>query len=399
MGLSLAGWFAGNGRADDWPHWRGPNYNGISQEKGWLDHWPEEGPPILWRANVGIGFSSFAVVKGLAYTMGHLEDQDVVFCFDAKTGKEVWKYSYASDLGDKYFEGGTTGTPTISGDRVFTLSRWGEVFCFNAIDGKVIWNRNVQKNTGAPIPGWGFAGSPVVLDSLLLLNVGDAGMALDKESGEILWQSANKEAGYSTPVPWLRNGSWSILLGSAQSYLSVEARNGKEEWRFRWLTEYGVNAADPVIAGEQVFISSGYGKGDALLNPIPGKEPELVWKNKVLRTQINGPILMEGYLYGSDGDSESKPALKCVDLATGTEKWSVAGASFGAITVADGKLIVLSTKGELSIAPVSPTGFKPVSRAQLLGGKCWTVPVLANGLIFCRNARGEIVCVDVRAQK
>jgi outer membrane protein assembly factor BamB len=387
---------AGSLWADDWPQWRGPNRNGISVEKGWLDHWPAEGPPTAWKASLGMGFSSFSVAGGRVYTMGNAESADTVFCFDAVTGREIWKHSYPADLGDKYFEGGTTGTPTVAGGRVFTFSRWGDLFCFEAATGQIIWSTNVAKQTGVRIPGWGFSGSPVVLEDLLLLNVGEAGLALKNATGEVAWQSADKDSGYSTPLPWKREGRWLALLSSAQSYLAVDALTGKEQWRMRWLTQYGINAADPVIDGDLVFISSGYGKGAALFKPGAGPEPEVVWKSKVLRTQINGAILVDGFLYGSDGDAGEATSLKCVDVADGKEKWSEPGATFGSLMVADGKLITLSDHGELAVSPVSPKGFAPTSRAQVLGGKCWTTPVLANGFIYCRNARGDMVCLDVR---
>src|SRR5271170_676231 len=138
--------------AEDWPQWRGPNRNGISSEKGWLDHWPAQGPPIAWKAAVGTGFSSFAVAGGRLYTTGNSDNADTIFCFDAASGKELWKHTYPADLGDKFFEGGTTGTPTVDGGRVFGLSRWGDLFCLEAATGKIVWTTNVATQTGAPIP-------------------------------------------------------------------------------------------------------------------------------------------------------------------------------------------------------------------------------------------------------
>ena len=381
--------------AKDWPQWRGPDRNGISTETGWLDQWPASGPAIAWRAQVGLGFSSFVVAEGRAFTAGHAAEKDTVFCFDVNTGKILWKHSYASDLGDKYFDGGTTGTPTIDGDRVYWLSRWGDTFCFNAADGKIIWNKNVKTETKARVPDWGFTGAPLVQGDKLILNVGDAGLALDKKTGAILWQSASKSAGYSTPLPVKSGEDALAVFGSAQSYVAVKLKDGKEAWRIKWLTQYGVNAADPILDGDRVFLSTGYGKGAGLFK-LGGATPEELWKSKVLRTQLNGAVLYQGHLYGMDGDTGDKGPLKCLDFATGTEKWKHPAFGTGGIIIADGKLIALSGKGELLIAPASPDEFKPTARAQVLGGKCWTAPVLADGRIYCRNSKGEVVVVDAR---
>ncbi len=382
-------------RAEDWPQWRGPRRNGISAEQGWLDAWPADGPAVAWKAKVGLGFSSFVIAEGRVFTLGHAEGQDTVWCFEAATGKVVWKHAYPAELGDKFFEGGTTGTPTIAGDRVFTLSRWGDAFCFEAASGKVVWSKNVQKETDAPIPDWGFAGAPLVQENLVVLNVGDAGLALDKTTGAIVWKSANKPAGYSTPLPVQRDGKWLAIFGNGKAYVAIDPRDGREAWRLRWLTEYGVNASDPIVEGDGMFLSTGYGKGGGLFKLGAG-EPEAGWKTKALRTQLNAAVLYQGHLYGVDGDTSTKAALKCLDFAAGEEKWAQPGFGSGGVVIADGRLIALSGFGALSVAPATPAGFKPTSSAQVLGGKCWTAPVLANGLIYCRNGAGEVVALDVR---
>lgn len=381
--------------AADWPHWRGPDRNGISPETGWQDKWPADGPKIAWKANVGLGFSSFAVAGGRAFTMGHAAEKDTLFCFDAVTGKALWKHSYPAELGDKYYEGGTSGTPTVDGDRVFTLNRWGDVFCYNAADGKVVWSKNVQKETEARVPDWGFGGAPLVNGPHIILNVGDAGLALDKKTGAIVWKSAPKNAGYSTPLP-IKSGADTLgVLASGTSYVAVNLKDGKEVWRAKWLTQYEVNAADPIIDGDRLFLSTGYGKGAGLFK-LGTPEPEQLWKSKALATQLNAAVLYKGHLYGVDGDTTSKASLKCVEFATGTIKWTHAGFGSGGVIIADGKLIALSGTGELMVAPAKPEGFEPTSRAQVLGGKTWTAPVLANGFIYVRNSRGDVAAIDVR---
>lgn len=381
--------------ADDWPNWRGPDHAGISKESGWQDVWPAAGPAILWKAEVGTGFSSCAVAGGRVFTLGNSSDTDTVFCLGAEKGNLIWKHAYPSELGDKFFEGGPTSTPTVEGDRVYTVGRWGDVFCFEAATGKIIWSLNLQKSGGFPAPPWGFGGSPLVFENLLVLNAGEAGVALEKTTGKFVWKSATLECGYSTPLPLRRRDETLLLLGSSKSYIAVSARTGQEAWRVKWVTQYGVNAADPVIGGDSMFISSGYNKGCTLLK-LGSAAPESVWQSKVFRTQMNPAVLLDGYLYGVDGDSTEKTALKCVELATGTQKWSRPLSAGGSVAAADGRLVVLSGAGELLVGPASPGGFTPTAQATVLTGKCWTVPVLASGRLYCRNADGQIVCLDVR---
>jgi len=385
-------------RAEDWPQWRGPSRDGISREKGWRDQFPDKDPPIAWQAQVGLGFSSIVVGDGRAYTAGHANGSDTVFCFDAVTGKEIWKQSYPAELGDKFYEGGTTGSPTLDGDCLYWLSRWGDLYCFDAASGKVIWNRQLVKEAGVRVPSWGFSGAPTVHKNLLILNVGDAGMAVVKETGKGVWKSEEGDAGYNTPLPVTRGDRTEIWFANDEAWLSVVPETGKENWRMKWLTQYGVNASDPIPYGDKVFISSGYNKGAALFKPAATAdvESEVIWKNRALRTQLNGAVLVDKHLYGVDGDTTGRAELKCIEIETGKQVWAQPNFGTGGIIVADGKIIALAASGELMIAPVSTEGFKPTARAQILGGKSWTAPVLANGLVYCRNSRGDLVAVDLR---
>ncbi len=396
--LAVAASLSQFARAEDWPQWRGPNRDGMSQEKGWLDHFPDQGPPIAWKATVGLGFSSIVVGDGKAYTAGHADGSDTIFCFDAVTGKELWKQSYPAELGDKFFEGGTTGSPTLDGNHLYWLSRWGDLYCFDAASGKIIWNRQLVKEAEARVPTWGFAGAPTVYKNVLILNVGEAGLAVEKETGKEVWKSGEGDAGYNTPFPVMRGDKTEVWFANGEAYLSVAPDTGKENWRMKWLTQYGVNASDPIPYGDKAFISSGYGKGAALFKPgaAADGEPDVIWKSRVLRTQLNGAVLVDKYLYGPDGDTGGRGELKCVEIETGKQVWAEPNFGTGGLIVADAKIIALAANGELMIAPISIEGFKPTARAQILGGKSWTAPVLANGLVYCRNSRGELVAVDLR---
>lgn len=383
--------------AADWPHWRGTNFNGISAETNWNTKWPAEGPKQLWKANVGTGFSSVSVSKGRVYTMGNEKNLDTVFCFEAETGKEIWKHSYPSPLDAKYYEGGPSVTPTVDGDRVYTLGRKGDLFCLETSSGKVVWQKNLAKELGAEIPTWGFAGSPLIEKNFLILNVGSAGTALDKTTGKVVWFSGKEPSGYSTAVPTEYNGQRCVVLFGAKTVFVATVADGKKLWEHEWKTQYDVNAADPIVASNKVFISAGYNHGCALLE-IKGGKATVLWENKNLKNHINSSILLGGFLYGFDGNAGPKADFKCIDFETGKVKWSEAKLGAGALIAADEKLIVITDKGELIIMEPSGDAFKPISRAQVLGGRNWTTPVLSNGKIYCRNAKGDLVCLDVQAK-
>lgn len=394
---ALLGAITWDAAAEDWPRWRGPNLNGISAEKGWQTAWPAGGPKQLWRASVGTGFASLAVSNGRVYTMGNDAGQDTVHCLDASTGKPIWTHSYPCPVESNNYEGGPNATPTVDGDRVYTLSKRAQLFCLDAASGKVVWSKNLMEQLGVTKPQWGFAGSPLVQGNLVILNVGTAGTAVDKATGKVVWSNGKGAAGYATPVPFTQGNRTGVAIFGAKALLAVDPATGRGLWSYPWETSYDVNSADPIVSGDLFFISSGYNRGCALVR-AQGASAANVWENKNMKHHFNPGVLIGGFIYGIDGQSGNGATLNCLDLKTGEIKWSQRGIGSGSLIAADGKLIVLGNQGELIVAEASPTAFKAIARAQVLGGKCWTAPVLANGRIYCRNARGDLVCLDVKGQ-
>lgn len=383
--------------ASDWPRWRGPDLNGISKETDWSPKALNDEPKILWRAKLGMGFSSFAVVDGRVYTTGNTADTDTLFCFDADTGKEIWKYSHPEPLDPKYFEGGTTATPTVDGDTVYILSRTGQLAALDAAKGDIKWKKDIAREVGATKPTWGFSGSPFIEGAMLVVNVGKFGTALVKTTGQVVWNTGREESGYATPVPFEMRKRKSLAIFGSQELAAIDPLTGKLQWSFPWKTEYDVNAADPIISGDKIFVSSGYNKGGGLIDLSSGR-PKEVWANQNMHTMFNPAVLIGGYLYGISGQAgkSGDSGLACVEFATGKLMWLEKSLMFGAMTATTDKLIAIGEKGELVIADVNPDKFVADSRAQVLGGRCWTTPVLANGRIYIRNAKGDMICVDVK---
>lgn len=381
----------GTAHAVDWPHWRGPNYNGISDETGWNAKWPGGGPKVLWTADIGIGFSAVVVSDGKAYTMGNADDKDTVFCFNAETGKKVWTYSYPEKLDPKYYEGGTLASPTVADGKLYTISKYGKAFCLDAGSGKVIWKTDLLKNMGFKRTTWGFSGSPFISGDLVIFNVGSKGVALDKTNGKLVWENGKGAGGYATLVPYKLGGRKCLALFGSQGLVGLDAAKGEELWNFEWKTKYDVNAADPIIVGDRIFISSGYGTGCALLK-ISADRATQVWRNTNMGNKMNGCVHWQGHIYGVSENGN----LKCLDIKTGDEVWSQGGFGSGSLSMAGGKLLVLGDKGTLVVAPADPGGYEPISSAKILSGRCWTVPVLANGRLYTHESKGHMVCLDLK---
>jgi outer membrane protein assembly factor BamB len=387
---------AGIGQAfgADWPCYRGPDHDGISQETDWNSGWGAAGPKVLWKASVGIGYSSTAVAEGRVYTMGNSgkdTNTDTVYCFDAASGKELWKHSYPCPLQPKWYEGGTLSTPTVDGGKVYALSKMGDFFCLDAKSGKVLWQKQLNKDLGFELPTWHFASSTLIVDDKAIVNVGTSGLALNKDTGAVIWQSGKGKCGYATPVPFTMDGKPGLAMFGEVTLFAVDPADGKELWQYPWKTQHQVNAADPIVVGNRVFVSTGYNRGCGLIE-VAGGQVKKLWENRVMAMQINCPILRDGYVYGFD-----EAVFKCLKLQDGSEQWQDKSLGKGSLMMsADGRLIIMSDKGELVVAKADPQKFNVLARAQVLSkGQCWTSPVLANGRIYARNTAGDFACLDV----
>lgn len=382
--------------AADWPQWRGPDRNGISQEKISVK-WPAEGPNILWRASVGTGFSSASISDGRVFTMGNAKEKDTIWCFDAVTGKEIWKHTYASELGPKYYEGGPGSTPTVYDGRVYTIGKWGDVFCLDAAKGTVLWQRDLRKDPGAKPNEWGFAGSALIYEDLAIFNAGEAGIAFDRKTGKTVWSNGTKQTGYASPKLFKVKGADQVLLFAQKSMLGLDPKTGKELWSFPWETSWDNSNPDPVLAGDSFLIST-YNRGAAFVSLKTGK-PTTDYRTDALNQHMSPGVLLGEYLYAFNGQAAGYASdFVCFHLLNGKVNWHEKDLGIGSLIAADNKLIIISEKGELVVAEASPDSFKPLARAQVLGGRCWTSPSLANGLLYLRNAKGDFICADLRVK-
>jgi len=379
--------------SDDWPQWGGPERTGVSKERGWSAKGKEK---PLWKQQLGLGYSSVAVVGKRLYTLSHDKEleQDLVHCLDALSGEEQWVHAYPAKLLDLYHGGGTLTTPTVDveggGEFVYVSEREGKLFCLRAKDGEVVWEKDATKEFGLEVPQWGFSASPLVSGDALILNYGRV-FAFDKKTGAPRWKTKKGYGdAYSTPIEFVLHEKPALMVFAGTGLVALSLDDGAEHAFLPWKTQYDVNAMTPLVFGPRVFISSGYDHGCAMVD-FAGAEPKIVWESKVMRNQMSGAVPWQGHLYGFDDK-----VLKCIDLE-GKELWRSRGLGQGSLSIADGRLIVISEDGELVVAEAVSTEFKELARTKVFdGGICWTVPVLANGIIYVRNHAGELAALDHR---
>lgn len=367
--------------AEDWPNFRGPRHDGISSATGLKTTWTEP-MRLVWQREVGSGFSGISILGDRAYTCGTRDGSQVAFCLNADTGEPLWR----TVIEKAYFEGqggsGPRATPTVSGGRVYVLGALGRFVCLDAADGRVLWSKEFGGK-----PTWGFSGSALVEGDQVIVSAGGRHGALvsfDPASGAERWKCGNDPVGYSTPYPFTFEGQRYICVFTAKSALVARAGDGREVLRIPWDTSYDVNAAAPIVHEGHLFLSSGYDTGSALFRLRRNGDrlsAEKVWGiNKVLLAKFQSPVLYDGHLYCSD-----QRKLACVEFLTGAEKWSDRSIRDSTIVLAQGNLFIQKEDGALIIAPARPAAFQPTTRAELLTGRCWTVPTIHNGRLYVRN--------------
>jgi len=378
----------------NWPNFRGPNHDGVTADGDWISDWKSGAPKVNWRADVGAGFSSVAVVDGRVFTMGNRSQVDYVYALEEKSGKVLWNYSYPCTSDDVSNKRGPRATPTVAALRVFTLSHMGHLLCLDYNSGTLIWSRHLVDDLGGNRPLWGYSGSPVVIGDRVIVETGNrknnaSVVALNVANGRVVWSSGSDDAGYSTPTPFKIGDYDGVAVFSGESISGRLVSDGRIVFRSLWRTRDGVNAASPLIWEDKVLVTSGYNSGASLIRS-GNNYARAIWSNRLLRSEMSSPVRIGSHVYGFD-DGE----LRCVDLVNGAVKWRSNAYGKGALIAAGGKLIVQAERGALAIVEATPWRMKELGRFPVVNAvDCWTQPVLANGAIYARGG-GRLVSVNV----
>lgn len=401
---------AGRAGADDWPGWRGPNRDGICKETGLLRQWPPEGPTLAWKATgLGEGYSGPAIVGNRLYTMGNVSGQECVLALDwSQQGRRVW----ATPIGPVRHEGGgyagPRSTPTIDGERVYTLGAAGDLVCLNAANGRLIWRRDLVRDFGGQAPNWAYAESVLVDGPWVLCTPGGKQatiVALQKTSGQPVWASPiGDPAAYSSIIRVSMSRGKQYVQMTHRGVVGVDGKDGRLLWRWDRPVNTTANVATPVWFGQTIFAASGYGKGGGLVWPRRagrGFEPQELYFSSHMKNHHGGFIVLTDasgapYLYGSDDPG----MLTCLDYKTGDVKWADRGPGKCSLLCADGMLYCRSESGPMTLVEATSEGYRQRGRfnqPDRSNKNAWPHPVIANGMLYLRD-QDVLLCYDVRAQ-
>lgn len=432
-------------RAHEWPQWYGPQRDGIWRETGLVERFPTGGPKVLWRAPVAQGYAGPAVAGGRVYVMDWQRDKNEdgtparptrqgipgterVLCLDATTGKEVWKHEDRCFYKVQY-PNGPRCTPTVQGDRVYTLGAMGDLRCLDAKDGKQVWAHQLVSEYKAPLPVWGFASHPLVDGDRVFCLVGGEGsavVAFDRATGKELWKGlTTEEIGYAPPVATDVGGKRQVIVWLSESLNSLDPATGKVLWTQPYPVEGtvqrpAVSIVTPVRDGNRLLVSSGY--NGCLMLHLDADKPgaKVAWHGKSerldkpdgLHAVMTTPVLKDNHIYGICSFGE----LRCLDATTGKQVWEAldlmggkkafCGTAFLTPEEKSNRFVIFNETGELILAELTPRGYKQLDRAKVLeptyhfarGPRevVWCAPAFANRCVFVRNDK-ELVCVSLAA--
>jgi outer membrane protein assembly factor BamB len=381
-----------------WPDFRGRHRDGRYDEAPIRTDWPREGLPRLWKQPIGLGYASFVVANGLAFTIEQRRNREVVAAYDVATGREVWTDSWEGEFTETMGGDGPRATPTYHEGRVFVLGALGELRCLDAAAGTVIWRRDILADNGATNLDWGMSASPLIVDDKVVVLPGGSNgrsvVAYNKATGEPVWQALDDRQAYTSPMLVTLADTRQILIVSATRVVGITPDEGRLLWEYPWATFNGINAAQPVLVGEdRVFVSASYDHGAALFQVVRNGdrfETRTIWESRRMKNRFTSSLLHDGYLYGLD-----EAILACVEVSSGELKWKGGRYGYGQVMLAGDHLIVLSEDGEVALVKATPERHQELARFAAIDGKTWNHPVIADGRLLVRNLR-EMAAFDIR---
>ena len=418
--------FAQENKGHDWPGFLGPLGTSVSTETGILQPWPKDGLRILWQKQVGTGYGMPSISQGRLFQFDRHGDRARLTCMKSTTGEFLWKFEYPTKYEDYFgYNNGPRCCPVINGDRVYLHGAEGMLHCLQVENGKLLWKIDTHAEFGVLQNFFGVGSAPVVEGDLLIVHIGGSPkgseevsypllkgnqsgiVAFNKHTGAVKYRISDELASYAGPTLATIQGRRWCFVPARGGLIGFEPATGKIDFHFPWRARSieSVNASNPVVVGDQVFISETYGPGSALLKVKPGGY-DLVWsdadkgRSKSLQCHWNTPIHHDGYLYASSGRHTNEAELRCIELATGKVQWREPGLGRTSLLMIDGHFVCLSEEGVLLLLKVNPRKYEEVSRwePRELEYPCWAAPILSHGLLYLRG-KDRLLCCELIPRK
>jgi outer membrane protein assembly factor BamB len=348
---------------------------------------------VLWRKQIGQGFAGPAVAGGHLILHHRIGREEIVDSIDPKTGTAQWRYSYPTTYRDDFgFDEGPRAVPVVVNGRVYTFGAEGELTALDLAAGRKIWNTNVMRQFGVDKGFFGQAGSPLVEDGRVILNAGGADrnagiVALDADTGAVLWTATNHDASYSSGTFATLDGTRTAVFLTREGLVGLDPATGAVRFQQRWRARMAasVNAATPLVIGDLIFISASYSTGATVVRVSGGSLTALWSSDDVLSNHYATSVHREGVLYGFHGRQEFGQTFRAVDLKSGKVLWEEEGFGAGSVTLAGERLVIVHESGDVTLAAAASQGYRQLARARLLPAVVRPYPALADGVMYVRN--------------
>lgn len=388
----------------DWPGFRGPNRDGRRTGTRIATDWKQNPPRELWRHRVGPGWSSFAVVGDHLFTQQQEDKEELVVCYNAGTGKEIWTHRDPTRFTEEVAGAGPRATPTFHDGKIYALGANGHLNCLNAVTGQLIWQQDILRDSRAKVPPhWGFSSSPLVMEGVVTVFAGGpegkSVLGYRASSGKLAWSAGKGLLSYCSPHPANLGGVPQVMITTEEGLTAFHPTRGRVIWEHDWtMPDQQARVVQPAVLGDtDVLIGSGFSTGTRRVHATPGRDSwasEEVWTTRAIKPYFNDLVIHQGHLYGFDN-----AYFTCVNLEDGKGKWRARGYDNGQVLLlADqGLLLVLSEKGAVALVEATPEKHRELGRFQAIKGKTWNHPVLANGRLFVRNGE-EAACYQLKEE-
>jgi outer membrane protein assembly factor BamB len=421
--------------ADDWPQWLGPARDAVWRETGIVESFSDRELKPLWRTPLGPGYTGPAVAGGRVFVMdrqlapgaknpenlfkrGNIAGTERALCLDERTGRVLWERKYEAGYTLSYPKG-PRATPTVDGERVYTLGAEGHLHCLDAVNGSVIWQRDFTEDFGAKTPTWGHAAHPLVDGDKVICLVGGEGsavVAFDKRNGRELWRAlTTRDVAYCAPVIYEAVGKRQLIIWHTEAVASLDPDSGAVLWEHEWKVRGGGSIALPRLRGDRLFLSTFFNGSLMLGLKAGGPGVEKLWQSPKISARdtlflhsLNSvPWLEAGHIYGVCNYGQ----FRCLRIEDGRRVWESLKPlgldkprrnANAFIVKHEDRFFLCPDNGDLVIAKLSPDGYQEIDRAKLIkptdadGGRpiVWSHPAFANRRVYARNDQ-EIICVSL----